>query len=52
MAAPAFNRSPGMVLLAIWLVLTGLAGFLTFSLPSFVMPFLAVAAGILILLGE
>ena len=52
MAAPVFNTSPGMILLGIWLLLSGLAGILTFSLPPFVMPFLAVVAGMLILLGE
>ena len=49
---PRFNRSFGMIVLAIWLILSGLAGILTFSLPPFVLPFMAVVAGVLILLGE
>jgi hypothetical protein len=49
---PAFNRSFGMILLGIWLVLSGLSNILAFPLPIFVLPFLAVIAGALILLGE
>lgn len=52
MAPPAFNRSFGMILLAIWLILSGLASILTFSLPTYVLPVLAIIAGVLILLGE
>lgn len=50
--APAFNRSFGMILLGIWLVSSGLSNILAIPLPIFVLPFLAVIAGVLILLGE
>ena len=48
------NRNLGMLLLAIWLVLTGLMGLAGFSLPSgtLIMALLALAAGIAILVGR
>ena len=49
---PAFDRRFGMVLLGSWLVLSGISGILAIPLPVFVLPFLAVIAGVLILLGE
>ena len=52
MVAPHFNRSFGMLLLAIWLILTGLTEILGFTMPVLVLPFAAVIAGVLILLGE
>jgi len=42
----------GMLLLAIWLILTGLAGLVAFGLPSPLMAVLALLAGILILVGR
>ena len=47
-------RSLGFILLAAWLILTGLAGLLTFAVPYWhpAMAILALAAGILILLGR
>ena len=43
----------GMILLAIWLILSGLMAVVTgFVLPSIVMAVLAIAAGVLILLGR
>ena len=47
-------RSLGFILLAVWLILAGLAGLVTFAVPywSPLMAVLALAAGILILLGR
>jgi len=42
----------GMLLLAIWLILEGLAGLVALSLPSPLMAVLALLAGLLILLGR
>ncbi len=48
------TRSVGMLLLAVWLILTGLASLLTISFSGFgvLMAILAIAAGVLILLGR
>ena len=45
------TRSVGMLLLGIWLILTGVASFMTVPIPTVVMAVLAVIAGVLILLG-
>ena len=50
MANVGFTRNLGMILLAVWLILYGLAGVVTFPLPPIVMSVLAILAGILILL--
>ncbi len=44
----------GMVLLAVWLILSGLLPFLKYGLPysSTILPLLALAAGVLLLLGR
>lgn len=42
----------GMLLLAIWLILTGLAGLVAIGLPVPLMAVLALLAGILILVGR
>jgi hypothetical protein len=44
----------GMILLGVWLVLTGLVALFSFSFPAMpmVMAILALAAGILILIGR
>lgn len=49
-----FTRNIGMLLLAIWLILTGLIPLLNlgFSGLGTVMAILAVAAGVLILVGR
>ena len=49
-----FTKSIGMILLAAWLILTGLLSLFAFSFPGsgLVMGILALAAGILILLGR
>lgn len=47
------TKNLGMLLLAIWLILEGLmAAVAGFALPSIVMAVLAIAAGVLILLGR
>lgn len=40
-----------MLLLAIWLILTGLAGLVPLGIPGIVMAVLALIAGVLILIG-
>ena len=50
--AVTFQRNVGMLLLGIWLVLSGLAGMTTLVLPSPLMAVLALLAGILILVGR
>ena len=45
------TRSAGMLLLAIWLILTGIGGFATLPIPGALMAALALIAGILLLLG-
>ncbi|MDQ6624581.1 MAG: hypothetical protein M3Y69_00355 [Verrucomicrobiota bacterium] len=49
-----FPKSIGMILLAIYLILVGLVGLagLTLGAASILLPILALAAGILILLGK
>jgi hypothetical protein len=48
------TRNIGMLLLAVWLILTGLIPMLNFSFSgqSTVMAVLAIAAGVLILVGR
>jgi hypothetical protein len=50
--ATLIQRNVGMLLLAIWLILTGLAGLIALGLPSPLMAVLALLAGILILVGR
>jgi hypothetical protein len=50
--AVIFQRNIGMLLLAVWLILSGLAGTMALALPSPLMPVLALLAGILILVGR
>jgi hypothetical protein len=50
--AITFQRSVGLLLLAVWLILSGLAGLVTFVLPAPTMAVLALLAGILILAGR
>ena len=45
------TRNAGMLLLAIWLILSGVAGFAALPIPGVLMAALALIAGILILLG-
>lgn len=46
------QRNVGMLLLAVWLILNGLAGLIALSLPSPLMAVLALLAGALILVGR
>ena len=50
--AVMFPRSVGMTVLAIWLLLSGLAGFIAFPVPGQVLSGLALVAGILLLVGR
>ena len=46
------QRNLGLLLLAIWLILYGVAGLTTVALPAMVMAVLALVSGILILVGR
>jgi hypothetical protein len=50
--AVRMQRNLGMLLLGVWLVLSGLAGMIALNLPSPLMAVLALLAGILILVGR
>ena len=45
------TRSAGMLLLGIWLIVTGISGFAAFPIPGVLMAALALIAGVLILIG-
>ena len=45
------TRSAGMLLLALWLILTGVGGLVALPIPGVLMSALALIAGVLILLG-
>ena len=47
-----FNKSAGMMALAVWLILTGLGSVIVLPLPPLVMGLLALVAGVLILVGR
>jgi hypothetical protein len=47
-----FNRGIGMLLLGLWLILTGLSGMVALGLPTMLMAVLALVAGILIVVGR
>ena len=47
-----FNKSAGMMALAIWLILAGLNSLIVLPLPPVIMGLLALVAGILILVGR
>jgi len=46
------TRNLGMLVLAIWLILTGLAGFVNIGQLSQLLGLLALAAGVLLLIGR
>jgi hypothetical protein len=46
------QRNTGLLVLGIWLVLSGLSGLLPVGLPSPLMAVLALVAGVLILAGR
>jgi hypothetical protein len=47
-----FQRNVGLLLLAVWLILYGLAGLVAVVLPAQLMAVLALIAGVLILVGR
>lgn len=47
-----FNRNMGFLLLAIWLILTGLSSFISLGGLSVILALLAIAAGVFILLNR
>jgi len=47
-----FTKSIGMILLSIYLILTGLMLIAGFAIPSILMGILALLAGIFILIGK
>jgi hypothetical protein len=52
MMAVKVTRNLGLLLLAIWLIVSGIAGLMPLPLPPLVMSLLALVAGILILVGR
>ena len=46
------TRSAGMLLLSVWLILSGVSGLVSLPLPGVVMAVLALVAGVLILVGR
>ena len=46
------TRNAGMLLLGIWLILTGLSGLVALALPHVLMSAVALIAGTLILVGR
>ena len=50
--ALVFQRNVGMLLLGLWLVLSGLSGLIALGLPYPLMAVLAFLAGVLILVGR
>jgi hypothetical protein len=47
-----FNRNIGFLLLAIWLILTGLSAFVPMGGLGPILALLAIAAGVFILMGR
>lgn len=47
-----FNGNLGFLLLGIWLILTGLSAFLSLGGLGVILALLAIAAGVLILMGR
>ena len=50
--AVVVTRNAGMLLLSIWLILTGLAGLANIPIPHVLLAALALIAGALILVGR
>lgn len=50
--AARITRNQGMLVLAIWLILSGVAGLVVIPIPGVLMALLALIAGVLILLGR
>ncbi len=47
-----FSKNIGMLLLGIWLILTGLMQVVSIPIPAILMTILAIAAGVLILVSK
>ena len=47
-----FTKNIGFLLLAIWLILTGLSAFISMGGLAMILAILAIAAGVFILLGR
>ncbi len=47
-----FNRSAGLLLLGIYLILVGISGFVALGLPRVLISVLALVAGVLIIVGR
>ncbi len=47
-----FNKNIGFLLLAIWLILTGLSAFIPLGGLGVILALLAIAAGVFILIGR
>ena len=47
-----FNRNIGFLLLAIWLILTGLSAFIPMGGLGIILALLAIAAGVFMLIGR
>jgi hypothetical protein len=45
-------KNLGMLLLGIWLIVTGLMQVVSISIPAMIMAIIAIAAGVLILIGK
>jgi hypothetical protein len=50
--ASGLNRNIGMLLLGLWLVLSGLSGLVGLGLPVMLLSVLALIAGVLIIAGR
>ena len=46
------TRSAGMLLLGIWLIVSGVSGLVALPIPGVVMAVLALLAGVLIIIGR
>jgi hypothetical protein len=46
------NRNIGMLVLGVWLILSGLSGLVALGLPTVLMAVLALVAGVLIIVGR
>jgi hypothetical protein len=45
-------KNLGMILLAIWLIITGIMQFASIPIPATIMAIIAIAAGVLILISK
>jgi len=50
--AVTFQKNAGLLLLAVWLILSGVSSMMALGLPAPVMAVLALLAGVLILVGR